>query len=335
MGYGAPESVELLWKRKTAATTSVASTIVKKVQATAPYQNYGDEKARQAQDEQVLQALTSPAATNYTDPEPNDPQLASIRRDYADPKVQRASLSLEAVVAGLAGLPAPATEPPKWQTDQKRRAEWMAGYQEDQRREEAARQAQHVAYLSQAYNNQPAQNAYAQYYQAAFQAVAPQQTQQQQPAATDPFAGALAALQATTAQPAQAAQPEQLQALMAAFGNQAAPQQQHQQAQQANVDPAQALQLAMWAAAAAGGQQQQYAQAGGYGQDTGGGSSSAQQQDRNRDRDRAGGRRGGKDGGNDEDHLRGINRALIGTKPCTFWARGNCNRGDKCTFRHG
>ncbi|KAI1778561.1 hypothetical protein F4818DRAFT_304417 [Hypoxylon cercidicola] len=31
---------------------------------------------------------------------------------------------------------------------------------------------------------------------------------------------------------------------------------------------------------------------------------------------------------------KGINRSLIGTKPCTFWAKGQCAKGDKCTFRH-
>ncbi|KAI1288531.1 hypothetical protein F5Y03DRAFT_88467 [Xylaria venustula] len=34
-----------------------------------------------------------------------------------------------------------------------------------------------------------------------------------------------------------------------------------------------------------------------------------------------------------KDH-KGINRALIGTKPCTFWAKGQCAKGDTCTFRH-
>lgn len=34
------------------------------------------------------------------------------------------------------------------------------------------------------------------------------------------------------------------------------------------------------------------------------------------------------------EHLRGINRNLIGTKQCTFFARGQCAKGDKCTFRH-
>ncbi|KAI2630121.1 hypothetical protein GGS21DRAFT_525628 [Xylaria nigripes] len=31
---------------------------------------------------------------------------------------------------------------------------------------------------------------------------------------------------------------------------------------------------------------------------------------------------------------KGINRALIGTKPCSFWAKGLCAKGDNCTFRH-
>ncbi|KAI1335388.1 hypothetical protein F5Y15DRAFT_248520 [Xylariaceae sp. FL0016] len=35
-----------------------------------------------------------------------------------------------------------------------------------------------------------------------------------------------------------------------------------------------------------------------------------------------------------KDPHKGINRALIGTKPCSFWAKGQCAKGDKCTFRH-
>ncbi|KAI0420118.1 hypothetical protein F5X98DRAFT_53665 [Xylaria grammica] len=50
--------------------------------------------------------------------------------------------------------------------------------------------------------------------------------------------------------------------------------------------------------------------------------------------------RDGGDRGNRKDFHRGtkdhkgINRALIGTKPCTFWAKGQCAKGDNCTFRH-
>lgn len=39
-------------------------------------------------------------------------------------------------------------------------------------------------------------------------------------------------------------------------------------------------------------------------------------------------------GGEVPPHLRGINREKIGTKPCTFWAKGTCQKGDQCTFRH-
>ncbi|KAH6627044.1 hypothetical protein B0J18DRAFT_158104 [Chaetomium sp. MPI-SDFR-AT-0129] len=43
---------------------------------------------------------------------------------------------------------------------------------------------------------------------------------------------------------------------------------------------------------------------------------------------------GGRGNDNVPDHLRGINRNLIGTKACAFWAKGQCAKGDKCTFRH-
>lgn len=47
-----------------------------------------------------------------------------------------------------------------------------------------------------------------------------------------------------------------------------------------------------------------------------------------------GGGGGGKNNENVPEHLRGINRSLIGTKACAFWAKGQCAKGDKCTFRH-
>jgi hypothetical protein len=330
MACGPRGGLDLLLKRRTAASTSTAAMLVSKVQAAAPYQNFDDPQVRQAKDEAVLQALTTAAARNYVDPEPAHPQLSKIRRDYADPAVQAASKSLEAIVGELAGLPAPAQEPPKWQQDPARREEWIAGYNNDKRAEEATRQAaQQSAMLAQSYNQpaQQAQDPYAQYYQ---QMQAAQGQQQQQQQVQDPVAATLAALQSATAQPAQ---PDPLQALMAAFGNQQQP---------PAVDPNQALQLAMWAAASGAqqqqqpqaAQQQQFGQPAAYGQDNNNNNNQRDDGAEHRNRDRGGGRRGGK-GGGDDDHLRGINRSLIGTKPCTFWARGNCNRGDKCTFRHG
>lgn len=59
------------------------------------------------------------------------------------------------------------------------------------------------------------------------------------------------------------------------------------------------------------------------------------------DKSSGGGRGGRKDKDNfrggaakDNKDQKGINRALIGTKPCSFWAQGKCAKGDQCTFRH-
>jgi hypothetical protein len=63
------------------------------------------------------------------------------------------------------------------------------------------------------------------------------------------------------------------------------------------------------------------------------------ERDRDRDRDRdhhRGGYKGGRAKNNENvpEHLRGIKSSLIGTKPCAFYAKGLCAKGDKCTFRH-
>ncbi|KAI0018774.1 hypothetical protein F4780DRAFT_504114 [Xylariomycetidae sp. FL0641] len=60
-----------------------------------------------------------------------------------------------------------------------------------------------------------------------------------------------------------------------------------------------------------------------------------QEQRHHRDNERNGRKefhRGGGGGGNKDS--KGINRALINTKACTFWAKGQCAKGDDCTFRH-
>lgn len=96
--------------------------------------------------------------------------------------------------------------------------------------------------------------------------------------------------------------------------------------------------------------QSSYSQSG-YGQ--GGYTNRGQDQDhdgdRNRDRNRndrgdyRGGRGNGyggrgnsnrREGADVPDHLRGINTSLIGTKQCTFYLRGQCAKGQNCTFRH-
>lgn len=51
-------------------------------------------------------------------------------------------------------------------------------------------------------------------------------------------------------------------------------------------------------------------------------------------REKTRGHNKGARGGDIPPHLRGINRDKIGTKPCTFWAKGQCQKGEQCTFRH-
>ncbi len=132
-------------------------------------------------------------------------------------------------------------------------------------------------------------------------------------------------------------QNDQVQALLAAVGaaNQSSPLYQAQPVADAT-GAADAMQqaylLTQWAAAHQQAQQlqgqQQEEEAHGSASRTGGASSSHA--------------RGGKREAAARDaqdptiptHLRGINRALIGTKPCVFWASGKCAKGDKCTFRH-
>ncbi|KAI0152854.1 hypothetical protein GGR57DRAFT_503364 [Xylariaceae sp. FL1272] len=57
-----------------------------------------------------------------------------------------------------------------------------------------------------------------------------------------------------------------------------------------------------------------------------------QSQGQSRDNTDRGGRKDFNRGA--KDFNKGINRALIGTKACTFWAQGKCAKGDNCTFRH-
>jgi hypothetical protein len=55
--------------------------------------------------------------------------------------------------------------------------------------------------------------------------------------------------------------------------------------------------------------------------------------DKGAGRDRGYGR-GGQGGSEGPSHLKGINRALIGTKPCMYYRQGKCTKGQQCTFRH-
>lgn len=357
-----------------------------------------DEHASQEdRDQNVFKLLSSQAAKKWVEPEPNRPR-ALKRKAYDDPEVQNASATIEDLVRKLRGKPAPAQEPPDWQQDPARRAEWYKGFGQDQ--QEAARKAaaeqpaqpaqpaqptlasvfahfNHQAPAAQApYYSQPnasqPQNAYTQ-----FQHLAPTPTAATQPQpGAGPQAGqfnamleALASLSQHQA-PAPMSQqlapaPDAAQALLAAL-NQAQQQPGLPQASQPGVggltnltDVNQAHMLLRMIesqqnqgvqALQSGETHYQYGgfenQGGNNGQPYASASQGYNHQPQHqRDASGAAARSGGADQGRDRagrrdqgdtpEHLRGINRALIGTKQCTFWARGKCNKGDKCTFRHG
>lgn len=188
-------------------------------------------------------------------------------------------------------------------------------------------------------------NPYEQYnaYQQAAQA---SQQQQHAPAqaAGDSNAQLQAVLAALGAAPAQAPQQQQqpaqnpddpqLQALLASLAGGTAAQPsaqayQQQQAQFVTPNPADPNYMAYIMSLASGQPPQQAQQAN---------SNNGHQHDDDRDRDSEDGQSSRRDKGRGGKHTnsvpRGINPNKIGTKPCTFWAKGMCNKGEQCTFRH-
>ncbi|KAI6363738.1 hypothetical protein MCOR25_005802 [Pyricularia grisea] len=197
---------------------------------------------------------------------------------------------------------------------------------------------QDPAQIQAAMQQQQQQN-YAQQYAQYYQQQQQQQQQQQPQVSVAPPAAVPAASDANA----------QLQAVLSALGGAApaapAPAAQLNAAQiqallggAAAADPGQQAYMQQWTQwAASQGQQQQQQQ-----QQVEDGDWKTSRVNGNDDR------QGGYDGGRrDRDHQSsnkdrfnrrekrpGINRDLIGTKPCMFWSSGKCAKGDKCTFRH-
>ncbi|KAF5507691.1 hypothetical protein CGCA056_v013306 [Colletotrichum aenigma] len=296
------------------------------------------------------------------------------RYDYPDPSIQAAANSIEEVVEKLRGLPYPATNPPDWLAhDQERVREWWAGFQKDavakakrdaEERIRADAEAKASAQQT-APQNQDNQDAWAAYYQqqqqyAQYMALMqsmpggqPQQSAQPAPAPAAPMpqvgdAQLQALLSQMSQQPAQGApqagafglnpQDQGYQQLMML----AQMQQQQQQPQQQQPPPAPEPPAVdqtpdpSYNKPSYGRKLIDYSD-----RDSREESEEHRGRDRDRNRDREGGR--GKQGKNRKGNAPGgatlpphrpVNRALIGTKPCSFWQQGKCARGDKCTFRH-
>jgi hypothetical protein len=322
-------------------------------------------------DQQTYQLLTSDRPKNYRDPEPYDPTRPRTgrRHDYRDAGFQRVADQVENLFAQFSGVPA-YSQPAETVTAQPTVAQpavpdytaaWAQYY---------AQQAQQQQQPQAAWYNQQQQAAYTQpanpYQQP--QAVAPVAQQQQNADAGNQLSAILGALgnPSTTGQPQHPPQdPSQIQAAVMAL---LAGGQQLAQAPAPAADPQSAeylLSLMNWAQgqggsatttssappipapayspdqSSAGSRSHQHSS---YGQSSYGqsqqdrdGYGGSDNRDRERDRDRHNNNRGGSGKGKYSDvpdHLRGINRSLIGTKLCTFYAKGQCAKGDKCTFRH-
>ncbi|KAM0347749.1 hypothetical protein ACHAPU_004764 [Fusarium lateritium] len=301
--------------------------------------------------EQAIALLQSDKARNWRD-------TSSAKSDvwrafhYSDVPTRLCGGAVEGVAKSLAGLPFPANSPPEWILhDHEKVREWQMGYnkeltarqkKQDEERARAGAEANalQTAALSASSGQAPANpQDWAAYYAqqqsyAPYMALLQQMTGGQQPA--QPAASNAPAQQ----QPHLA--DNQLQSILAAI-NQPTPAAAGAAASNAAPylnpnDPS--YQQYLLLSQMTQGQQappppppppagdREWDREREFGRD--------RDQDRGWDRDRDD-HHGGKDARKKRGTLpphKPANKALIGTKPCTFWQQGKCARGDKCTFRH-
>lgn len=291
-------------------------------------------------EEQVLACLQQDKIKTWREPNPVHVDL-SRPHQYADANLQMIGNHIESVARALARKPYPATAPPEWLAhDEEKVREWWLGYNKeaaarqrklDEERARAEAEANALRLVASATAQPPSQGQdWNAYYQ--------QQQQQQQ---QDSYAPYLALLQQMTggqaagqaqagpSHPQPGSMPDsQLQSILAAINQ---PQNQ-QQAQSSNTNPLANLnpndtsyeQLMMLTQLAQGQPQTQPPPP-----------PPPPPPSNERDWDR--GERESKDIRKKKATLpphKPANKALIGTKACTFWQQGKCARGDKCTFRH-
>ena len=281
-------------------------------------------------EELVLAWLASDRVKIWRDPHPVQGDL-SLPHHYNDPAVRLAAALIEPVARSLAGKPYPATSPPEWiMGDEEKVREWWFGYNKElasRQRKADGERARSEAATGQA-NNMDWSSQYTQQQYAPYMALLQQMTGGQQPPAT------------AASNPQSSIPDNQLQSILAAINQ---PSQGGAQSQPPN--PASYLnpndpsyqQLLMLTQMTQGQQQPPPPPPPPAG---------APSSDRDWDwaHDQHDGRndqqkefRDSKDGKKKKATLpphKPVNKALIGTKSCTFWQQGKCARGDKCTFRH-
>ncbi|KAI0479716.1 hypothetical protein F4859DRAFT_446833 [Xylaria cf. heliscus] len=290
-------------------------------------------------DARVLALLQSDRARNYVDPDPYDPADPKIIDPPAtrDEKVQKAFSIIQNAVDQCRGLPSRPIAPSQGsqpiatnaqsQYSAPQTSHYAAYQTQAQTQPQTQQQPQGYSQLGPQVPDQYA--AILRQVQALQNPQAAQKATVPQPTPTQPDNG-LANLLAALRGPSQSAQPVQ-------------PVQPAQPAQTATQDPT----LAAWQAWAQSQAQSYSAQSQAqtypsYSQqyentsrDEATYGSHKQEHDSQGQYHRDGGDRGNRKEFNRgaKDH-KGINRALIGTKPCSFWAKGQCAKGDNCTFRH-
>ncbi|KAI0429717.1 hypothetical protein F5Y09DRAFT_249707 [Xylaria sp. FL1042] len=319
---------------------------------------------QEERDTRVLALLNSDRARNYVDPNPCDPTKRIDPPESRDQKVQEAFSIIYNIVEQYKNAPTRTSQPAP-----NRAQDGYAGYSHG-----VAESAQNQYGISQmgqyaGYQTQPQ----AQQHQQSYSQLTPQvpasyqtqpQLQQHQQGYSqvgsqvpDSYAAILQQVQAlqnpqatqsaVVPQPTPAQPDNNVAALLTTLGlsTQQNTQQNTQQAPTSTQDSTYAAWLA-WAQSQAqtyGAQSQAHSQSQSYpsysqqydtGENTYGKQEYQSQNDQQYNRDSS-------DRGNRKDFVhrvskdhKGINRALIGTKPCTFWAKGQCAKGDNCTFRH-
>ncbi|KAJ6779781.1 hypothetical protein PWT90_04959 [Aphanocladium album] len=277
-----------------------------------------------AAEEGILSWLRSDKIAAWRDPNPVHGDLSRPHR-YPDAASQASGQIIEAVAKYLQGKPYPANAPPDWMLQYEDKVkEWWFGYNKEaparQRREDERR-----ARLAVESGQMPPAAGIQDWSYAQQQEYAPYMAILQQMNGGNPVAP-------PPPPPQQHGQinDTQLHSILSAIN------QGPQQSNQAGGDAAYQMMMQMAQGQASQGQSSNNERDRDWDRDD----------DRERDARRDWDRRDRSEGGRDEAFRsthkkkatlpphKPANKALIGTKACTFWQQGKCARGDQCTFRH-